>query len=72
MIFRGTAGQGIGFMAMPDIGHASDADRAADPAVAPALAMVQRYGGVRPGGANWQRFVWRVDRPVAYLARNRC
>jgi len=48
-VFRGVEGERLGFMALLDISRTTEEDRAIDPALAPALALIERHDPLRSG-----------------------
>ena len=47
-VLRQADGESFGFLAQLELRRASDEDRAVDPAIEPALALIQRYGPAAP------------------------
>jgi energy-coupling factor transporter ATP-binding protein EcfA2 len=58
LVFRDVSSKSFGFMAQIDISQATEADRAIDPAIRPALALIERFGANLPGAVNLHLRFW--------------
>jgi hypothetical protein len=62
-VFRGVEGERLGFMALLDISRTTEEDGAIDPALAPALALIERQDNLRSGDvALYSRFWMHAQR----------